>query len=151
VKIPILLVSTFLTIVATATSVLGEKPDPFDRLRSGKENLDSACSTCHLLKLPLSEVLDRQEWEALVDEMVEEGANLSSEEKATVVDYLTVKSSFETKCTVCHGSTHALTKKKVREAWFNTVSQMAEKKPDLFSQRELAEISWYLYFVLGAE
>jgi cytochrome c5 len=150
-KKPAILMCALFVMVSLGTGVYGEEADPLESLSAGKKTFDSVCDNCHALDVPLSEILDRPQWEALVDEMVDGGAKLDADEKATVVDYLTVMSTFKTKCTVCHSKKRTTSVTKVREAWLSTVERMAAKKPDLFTEQEVGQIAGYLYLVFGAD
>ena len=44
--------------------------------------------------------------------MVDNGADLNKEEKGLVADYLVVKTTFQTKCSVCHELARPLSKTK---------------------------------------
>lgn len=53
--------------------------------------LDTRCAECHALSRVTETKQDRAAWEATVERMVRNGARLSEEEKAVLVDYLASK------------------------------------------------------------
>lgn len=53
--------------------------------------LDTRCAECHALSRVTGVKKDRAGWEATVERMVRNGARLSEEEKAVLVDYLASK------------------------------------------------------------
>lgn len=53
--------------------------------------LDTRCAECHALSRVTEAKKDRAGWEATVERMVRNGARLSEEEKAVLVDYLASK------------------------------------------------------------
>ena len=127
-------------------------PDPLAALQSGKKSFETACNTkCHNLDIPLSRKLDRAGWEGILGSMSARGAALEPTERAVIVDYLVVKSTFETKCTTCHGAQSALASKRTRQEWEATVKRMAGKNPPEFSAEEIRLITAYLTLVVGSE
>jgi cytochrome c5 len=54
----------------------------------GKVLLETRCVGCHDLGPVEKEKADRAGWEKVVDDMIEKGAKLNDEEKATLLDYL---------------------------------------------------------------
>src|SRR5438093_1009097 len=54
----------------------------------GKPLVQRACTTCHELAIGSKQRMDRQRWTALVEDMVERGAELSEGEVADLVEYL---------------------------------------------------------------
>jgi len=133
-------------------AIAGEAlPDPFAGLQSGKKSFETACSRCHKLDLPLSKRLDRAGWEAIMGTMTSRGGSFESTERALIVDYLVVKSTFENKCSACHGVQSALAAKRTREQWKATVERMAAKNPPDFTADEIRLITAYLTLVVGSE
>lgn len=126
-------------------------PDPLAGLQSGKVAFEAACSHCHKLDLPLAKRLDRAGWEALLGAMTARGASFEPTQRALMVDYLVVKSTFENKCSTCHGIQNALAAKRTRAEWTATVERMAKKQPAGFSAEELRTIIAYLTLVVGSE
>jgi hypothetical protein len=55
----------------------------------GKPLVERACTTCHELTIGSEQRMDRKRWTALVEDMVNRGAELSEDELAEVVEYLT--------------------------------------------------------------
>jgi len=55
---------------------------------SGSDLLEKRCSVCHPSERAKSEKMNKAQWEATVKRMVEKGAKLSSDEKKTLIDYL---------------------------------------------------------------
>ena len=67
------------------------------------------------------------------------------------MDYLVVKSTFETKCSTCHGTQSALASARTREQWEQTVRRMVAKKPPEFTPQEIEQIVAYLTLAVGSE
>ena len=125
-------------------------PDPLAALESGKKSFETACSKCHKLDLPLSRKLDRAGWEGILGAMTARGGSFAPAERALIVDYLVVKSTFETKCSTCHGTEASLASKRSREQWEKTVKRMAAKKPPEFTPQEIDLIIAYLTLAVGS-
>jgi hypothetical protein len=53
--------------------------------------LEDRCTGCHGLERTTSSVKSQAEWEDTVDRMVEKGANLSEEEQAILISYLSTE------------------------------------------------------------
>jgi competence ComEA-like helix-hairpin-helix protein len=54
----------------------------------GKAIVQRDCAGCHALKVVTSKRASKEQWAALVDQMVSRGADVPDEEIETVVDYL---------------------------------------------------------------
>ncbi len=54
----------------------------------GKDLVEDRCSTCHGLDLLFAEHDSKQQWSQIVNDMVSRGATGTSEELATIIDYL---------------------------------------------------------------
>ena len=54
------------------------------------------------------------------------------------------KTLFETKCSVCHGTDRATSRKETKEKWASIVKEMQGKKADWISDAEAAKIVDYL-------
>ena len=59
------------------------------------------------------------------------------------------KELFETKCSVCHGTSRSLKKNKDRAGWEGTVKRMQGKRAGLFSDAEAESIVNYLTEIRG--
>jgi mono/diheme cytochrome c family protein len=55
----------------------------------GKAIVQRDCAGCHALKVITSKRASKEQWSALVDQMVSRGADVPDEEIETVVEYLT--------------------------------------------------------------
>jgi len=113
-------------------------------LADGKALFEGTCGLCHELARPLGKTKDRAGWETTVSRMVSNGAKLTPEEVTKVVDYLTARSLFQTKCSVCHGIDRPLGKSKDAAGWTATVQRMAAKQPGLLDEAQVAAIAAYL-------
>lgn len=140
-----------LCIGAGAAAAEEALPDPFAGLQSGKKSFETVCSRCHKLDLPLSKRLDRAGWEAIMGTMTSRGASLESTERALIVDYLVVKSTFENKCSSCHGLEGALASKRTRDEWKATVERMAKNPKAALTADDIRLITAYLTLVVGSE
>ena len=126
-------------------------PDPLAALESGRKSFETACSKCHSIDLPLSRRLDRAGWEGILGTMTARGGSFAPADRALIVDYLVVKSSFENKCSACHGTENALASKRNREEWGKIVKRMAEKSPAAFTPQEIDLIIAYLTLAVGSK
>jgi mono/diheme cytochrome c family protein len=61
-----------------------------------------------------------------------------------VLEYLVAKSSYQVKCSVCHGLERSLEKNREFQAWMETVRRMAAKKPEHLTDEEIQAISGFL-------
>jgi len=77
-----MLASVLVLYLAASTAV---RPLPPGK---GKNIVQRACSHCHALKVVTSKRATRDQWAALVDQMVSRGAELDDDEIDVVVDYL---------------------------------------------------------------
>ena len=146
------LVLASLILAGAAAAFAGEAAtDPVASLRTGKKAFETACSKCHKLDLPLSKRLDRAGWEGILGAMTARGGSFAPAERGLIVDYLVVKSTFETKCSTCHGMQSALSSQRTREQWEKTVKRMAAKTPPAFTPQEIDLIIAYLTLAVGSE
>jgi hypothetical protein len=75
----------------TPTAPPTEDPDPTAApVEEGAVLLERRCTVCHTLDRVESSQKSREEWESTVARMVEYGAELTDEERAVLIDYLTV-------------------------------------------------------------
>jgi mono/diheme cytochrome c family protein len=110
----------------------------------GKEAFEENCLECHSLEWPLKKIATREEWELTLTKMANTGAVLSKKKRRQVLEYLVAKSSFQDKCSVCHGLDRPLEKNKEFQAWIDTVRRMAAKKPEHLTEEEIQAISGFL-------
>jgi mono/diheme cytochrome c family protein len=124
--------------------------DPHDSLAAGKAGFEKVCSACHGLDRPNAKNLDAAAWGATVDRMKGKGAAVTDENRGKIVGWLAAKSTFETKCSACHGVDRPLGKNKSRADWTATVQRMAGKKPGAIGEADAATIAAYLAIVRPA-
>ncbi|NJD59761.1 MAG: hypothetical protein C3F13_01050 [Anaerolineales bacterium] len=87
--IGIVLVAIMVIVSACSSSTINSTSAPASTSsQEGATLVQERCSVCHPLSRVESMRLTATEWSALVDQMVARGANLTSEEKTTVVNYL---------------------------------------------------------------
>ena len=119
-------------------------PVTFQDFIEGKEAFEENCIECHSLEWPLKKIADRQEWELTLTKMANTGAVLSKKQRQQVLEYLVAKSSFQVKCSVCHGLKRSLEKNREFQDWIRTVRRMAAKKPEFLTEDEIRTISGFL-------
>jgi mono/diheme cytochrome c family protein len=120
------------------------KPLTFQDFIEGKEAFEENCIECHSLEWPLKKISDRAGWIETLQKMENTGAVLSKENKRQVLEYLVAKSSFQTKCSVCHGLERPMEKNKQFQEWVSTVRRMASKKPEHLTEEDIKAISGFL-------
>ena len=129
---------------ALAATAQQAAPDPAVAIKAGKEVFEKSCKLCHGLDRPLSKVKTAAEWDGTVARMVKNGASVNDEQKGQIVAYLAAKSTFDTKCSACHGTDRPLGKNKSAADWLATVQRMAGKKPGHLADKEIADVAAYL-------
>jgi mono/diheme cytochrome c family protein len=129
---------------ALAATAQQATPDPAVAIKSGKEVFEKSCKLCHGLDRPLSKVKTAPQWDETVARMVKNGAPVNDGQKGQIVAFLAAKSTFDTKCSACHGTDRPLGKSKSPADWLATVKRMAEKKPGHLSDAEIADVAAYL-------
>lgn len=125
--------------------------DPMvERMRRGRAALESACTECHSIEKPLEKEMDRAQWDSLLIKMTTKGAAVSMEDKGLIIDYLSARYAFSSRCTVCHTKEKVYDREQTLAQWEKTVREMAEKQPGLMSEEESRAIAAYLIATLGA-
>lgn len=120
------------------------EPVTFQDFIEGKAAFEDNCMECHSLEWPLKKIATREEWELTLTKMANTGAVLSKKQRVQVLEYLVAKSSYQVKCSVCHGLERSLEKNMEFQAWMETVRRMASKKPEHLTDEEIQAISGFL-------
>ena len=120
------------------------EPVTFQDFIEGKAAFEENCMECHSLEWPMEKITDRAGWDETLTKMANTGAVLSKKNKRQVLEYLIAKSTFQTKCSVCHELERPLVKNKEFQAWVDTVRRMAAKKPEHLTEEEIQAISGFL-------
>ena len=127
-----------------AASAQDNKPLTFQDFIKGKEAFEENCLECHSLEWPLKKIANREEWDLTLTKMANTGAVLSKKQRRQVLEYLVAKSTFQTKCSVCHALERPLEKNKEFQEWVETVRRMAAKKPEHLTEEEIQAVSGFL-------
>ena len=127
-----------------AVSAQDDKPFTFQDFIEGKAAIEENCMECHTLAEPMKKITDRAGWEAILDKMASKGAIMSKKKRLQILEYLVAKSTFQTKCSICHALERPLDKNKKFQAWIETVRRMAAKKPEQLTEDEIQAVSGYL-------
>lgn len=122
----------------------GSAEPVYEKMEKGKGTFIAECGKCHTLEYSLAESYSEDDWSLTVGMMVSNGAQLTAEQRTLIVDYLTVKSAFENKCSVCHKLERPLSKTKTAEEWKTTVTRMAGKRQGHLSSEEVEAIAAFL-------
>ena len=120
------------------------KPLTFQDFIEGKEAFEENCLECHSLEWPLKKIATREEWDITLTKMANTGAVLSKKQRLQVLEYLVAKSTFQQKCSACHGLERPLEKNKEFQEWVATVRRMASKKPEHLTEKEIQAVSGFL-------
>jgi mono/diheme cytochrome c family protein len=120
------------------------KPFTFQDFIDGKAAIEENCMECHTLAEPMKKITDRAGWEAILTKMASKGAIMSKKKRLQILEYLVAKSTFQTKCSVCHALERPLEKNKKFQGWIETVRRMAAKKPEHLTEEEIQAVSGYL-------
>jgi mono/diheme cytochrome c family protein len=136
----------FVVILVSFMAAYAQENEPltFQDFIEGKEAFEENCIECHSLEWPLEKITDRAGWEETLTKMANTGAVFSKKNKRQVLEYLVAKSTFQTKCSVCHGLERPLEKNKEFQEWVTTVRRMAAKKPEHLTEEEIQAVSGFL-------
>ena len=136
----------FVVVLVSFVAAYAQENEPltFKDFIEGKEAFEENCIECHSLEWPLAKITDRAGWEETLTKMANTGAVLSKKNKRQVLEYLVAKSTFQAKCSVCHGLERPLEKNKEFQEWVTTVRRMAAKKPEHLTEEEIQAVSGFL-------
>lgn len=140
----LLMVSGVLLAGFMIVSAEENKPLTYQDFIEGKEAFEENCLECHSLEWPLKKIANREEWDLTLTKMANTGAVLSKKNRRQVLEYLVAKSTFQTKCSVCHALERPLEKNKEFQDWVTTVRRMAAKKPEHLTEEEIKAVSGFL-------
>jgi cytochrome c5 len=139
---------------ATSTSTVPPAASPG---LDGAALVAERCTVCHSIERIQNAAKTRDVWEDTVKRMIGKGANLSSDEKDIVINYLaeTYKANassastdlngaalVQERCTVCHSTERIQNSSKTRDEWENTVKRMIGKGAVLNSDEKDAVINY---------
>jgi mono/diheme cytochrome c family protein len=113
-------------------------------LTEGKKVFESTCGACHGLNQALGKRDGLEGWTRTVKRMVTNGAGLDERQTGLVAAYLAANSTFETKCSACHGSDRPLGKNRSLADWTATVQRMGQKRAGHLTEGQVAEIATFL-------
>jgi cytochrome c5 len=129
-----------------ASAVSGEE-SVMEALRVDKETFTEECRKCHTTGYAINESYSEDDWYMTVNMMISNGAEITEEQKLSIINYLTTKSLFDTKCSVCHPVERPLSKTKTLDEWKTTVKRMSGKKPGHLTKEEIEKIASFLTLV----
>ncbi len=140
------IILVFVLMLAGLVVAYAQETEPltFQDFIEGKNAFEENCIECHSLEWPLKKITDRTGWKETLEKMEGFGAILSQKNRRQVIEYLLAKSTFQTKCSVCHGLERPLEKNKEFQAWVTTVRRMAAKKPEHLTEDEIRAVSGFL-------
>jgi len=138
----------------------------------GKQLVANICAGCHDLETVLTQRRNREDWNSTVANMISRGAQIFTDESATIVNYLaehyapgatsgaqaaSASSSdapgaglFRDKCFQCHGETMWRDLKQDRRAWEGTLYRMVGRGA-LWTEEEINTMADYLVQINGPQ
>ncbi|PWU10644.1 MAG: hypothetical protein C5B51_03940 [Terriglobia bacterium] len=98
----------------------------------GRGTVETVCSSCHGLQIVTARKLDKNEWQSVVETMMERGASLSKSDAAAVVTYLSRnfgkkepgRELVEDVCTYCHSLAKLAGQELTQEEWRDLIKGM---------------------------
>ncbi len=129
----------------------------------GSALVSGVCSGCHSVDMVLVQSKSRRGWESTVQDMVSRGAQLSSEERGTIVSYLaehygensrpaslsqSAKDLFNSKCFQCHADTMWKNLRRDRKEWTGILYRMVGRGA-LWTEEEINTMAEYLATTRG--
>jgi anti-sigma-K factor RskA len=79
----------FLAAIVAVAAAIAAEPSAAPKKHPGRQLVIDLCSSCHELERITYMELSREEWHGLIKGMLVEGAAVTDEEVALVLDYLT--------------------------------------------------------------
>ena len=131
-------------IALTALPSTADQQQVFEQMQKGKEAFDKSCTACHDRSQAEEGDRDSAAWTALVDDMIEQGAEVGEDSKEALAGFLAAGSLLRSKCSVCHSPQRPLSKNKDLAGWEKTVKRMSGKRPGHLSELDVAQITGYL-------
>lgn len=146
-----------------AVLALGAAPLPEGE---GKRAVEMACASCHSLEIITDKRWSNEKWRAVVDSMVERGAELNKDEASRVVQYLAAnfgagkaapaKSEAINKgrelvrdiCTLCHELDRVKGQQLTKEEWTTEIKGMISEGAPVTNE-EFSMIVEYLATYFG--
>jgi cytochrome c553 len=92
----------------------------------------------------MTKVTDRKGWEETLTKMANTGAVLDPADRELVLEYMLAKSSFQTKCVLCHSLDRPMEKNKQFQEWMATVQRMSSKKSGHLTDDDIKAIAGFL-------
>lgn len=137
-------VSVVLAVGVLAVQVVNSKTVTFEQMAQAKAIVEETCIECHDLEWPMTKVTDRKGWEETLTKMANTGAVLDPADRELVLEYMLAKSSFQTKCVLCHSLDRPMEKNKQFQEWMATVQRMSSKKSAHFTDDDIKAIAGFL-------
>jgi mono/diheme cytochrome c family protein len=137
-------VSVVLAVGVLAVQVVNSKTVTFEQMAQAKAIVEETCIECHDLEWPMTKVTDRKGWEETLTKMANTGAVLDPADRELVLEYMLAKSSFQTKCVLCHSLDRPMEKNKQFQEWMATVQRMSSKKSGHFTDDDIKAIAGFL-------
>ena len=132
----------------------------------GKQLVANICAGCHSLDTTLTQRRNREDWNATVANMISRGAQIFTDESATIVNYLAehygpgaasgsfsdspAAGLFRDKCFQCHGETMWRDLKQDRRAWEGTLYRMVGRGA-LWTEEEIRTMADHLVQINGPQ
>jgi cytochrome c5 len=139
----------------------------------GKQLVANICAGCHDLETVLTQRRNREDWNSTVANMISRGAQIFTDESATIVNYLAANYGpeatsgaqaasgsssdltpagglFRDKCFQCHGETMWRDLKQDRRAWEGTLYRMVGRGA-LWTEEEINTMADYLVQINGPQ
>ncbi len=144
----------------------------------GKQLVANICAGCHSLETVLTQRRNREDWNSTVASMISRGAQIFTDESATIVNYLAANYGpgapsgaqaasgsqsaspsssdspgaglFRDKCFQCHGETMWRDLKQDRRAWEGTLYRMVGRGA-LWTEEEINTMADYLVQINGPQ
>ncbi len=139
----------------------------------GKQLVANICAGCHSLETVLTQRRNREDWNSTVANMISRGAQIFTDESATIVNYLAANYGpestsgaqaasgsssdssaagglFRDKCFQCHGETMWRDLKQDRRAWEGTLYRMVGRGA-LWTEEEINTMADYLVQINGPQ
>ncbi len=155
--------------------VLAQQPSPEVASMpegEGKQLVANICAGCHSLENVTTQRRSREDWNATVANMISRGAQIFTDESATIVNYLAEHYGpgaasgsqaasqsfsnspgaglFRDKCFQCHGETMWRDLKQDRRAWEGTLYRMVGRGA-LWTEEEINTMADYLVLINGPQ